>query len=76
MHQQYNLPNRNYSTFQGFTQTVLPMSVFKKRLSFPMRRFMKNDHEIILKCRWGLEVLHAPQLVHDGALVRFQGAKH
>ena len=41
-----------------------------------MWRFMENDHEIILKCRWGSEVLHAPQLVHDGALVRFQGAKH
>ena len=42
-----------YATFQGFIQVVLLMSVFEQRLSFRMFYFMTNDHEVIVKCRWG-----------------------
>lgn len=29
------------------------MSTFELRLSFQMFNFMKNNHEITAKCRWG-----------------------
>ena len=34
---------------QEFTQAVVLMSVFERRLSFPMLYFMKTYHEIVLQ---------------------------
>ena len=38
---------------QAFIQAVLLMSVFEQILSFWMLYFMTNDHEVIVKCKWG-----------------------
>ena len=43
--------------FQAFIQEVLLITVFERGLSFRMFFFMKNDREIILRCKWRSEVL-------------------
>ena len=37
---------------QAFIGAVLLMAVFELRSSFQMFYFLKNDHKIIVKCRW------------------------
>ena len=46
---QFRLGNNLPIHMEGFTQAVLLMSVYEKRLRFRMLYFEKNDHKIILR---------------------------
>ena len=43
----------NFLVRQELIQALLLMFLFEQRLSFWMFCFMKNDHKIIVKWRWG-----------------------